>query len=267
MVGVDMGATLAKVAFRDGSGAPRFELSSAAAPAAVAERVRSAQPRRVGLTGGGAAALARLLPFDTARVSEFDAWRTGAAALLGAGPDERYLLVSIGTGTSVLLVDAGRVIRVGGTALGGGTLTGLGTRLVGTGDFAALCALAARGDRRRADLRVSDVYPGDGDAPLAADLTASTFARLARPDGAEARAEDLAHALMGMVGENVALIAGGLAAATQVRRMVFAGSTLRGNAALRAVLEDIVRRFGRTPEFLDNGEFGGALGALLVAAG
>jgi type II pantothenate kinase len=267
VVGVDVGTTLAKLAVRDGDGAPRFDLLSSSAPAVVAELVRSARPRRVGLTGGGSAELARLLPFDTARVSEFDAWRAGAAALLRAGPDERYLLVSIGTGTSVLLVDHGRVHRIGGTALGGGTVIGLGSRLVGTGDFGALCALAARGDRGRADLRVSDVYPGAGDAPLAADLTASTFARLARPDGAQARAEDLAHALMGMVGENVALIAGGLAAASHVQRMVFAGSTLRGNTALRGVLEDIVRRFGRTPEFLENGEFGGALGALLLADG
>lgn len=261
-----MGATLAKLAVRDGDGAPRFQLLSAHAQARVADAIGAARPQRVGLTGGGAGSLARRLPFDTARVGEFAAWRAGAAALLGAGPDARYLLVSVGTGTSVMLVDGAKVLRIGGTPLGGGTLMGLGARLVGTADFAELCALAARGERRRVDLGVSDVYPAEGEAPLAADLTASSFARLALPEGAGARAEDLAHALVGMIGENVALIAGGLSAATGAQRIVFAGSTLRGNPALRAVISDIVGRFARTPEFLEHGEFGGALGALLVAA-
>jgi type II pantothenate kinase len=266
VVGVDMGATLAKLAVRDGDGEPRFELLPAHAQARVADAVRAVAPRRVGLTGGGAASLARRLPFDTAQVGEFDAWRAGASALLGAGPDARYLLVSVGTGTSMMLVDGATVLRIGGTPLGGGTLTGLGARLVGTSDFGELCALAERGDRRGVDLLVSDIYADDGAPPLAADLTASSFARLARPDGAGARPEDLARALAVMIGENVALIAGGLAAAAGAQRVVFAGSTLRGNPALRAAIDNILGRFARAPEFLEQGEFGGALGALLVAA-
>jgi len=261
-----VGATLAKLAVRDGSDAePRFELLPAQALERVREIVAAARPERVGLTGGGAAALARLLSMDTARVSEFDAWGAGCAALLGEAAGGRYLLVSLGTGTSIMLSDGGKVVRIGGTALGGGTVLGLGRALVGTGSFAALCALAARGDRRRVDLAVGDVYPAGGELPLAGDLTASAFARLARDGAPPARPEDLAHALLGMVGENVALIAGGLAAAAQVERVVFAGSTLRQNPALRDVLADILGRFGRTVTFPENGEFGGALGALLLA--
>ena len=62
-------------------------------------------------------------------LDEFDAWRAGAIRLLerqGEKPPERDLLVSLGTGTSMLLVEPGRANRVGGTALGGGTLLGLG---------------------------------------------------------------------------------------------------------------------------------------------
>jgi len=266
-VGVDIGATLAKIAVRTPELGVRFRLEPAAALEVVASVVAETSPARVGLTGGGAGALARRLPFDTARVNEFAAWRAGASALLGAGPDARYLLVSVGTGTSVMLVDGATVLRVGGTPLGGGTLLGLGARLVGRSDFAGLCELALRGDRKRADLMVSDVYPGEGEAPLAADLTASSFARLAPAGGAPARPEDLAHALVTMIGENVALIAGGLSAATGAQRIVFAGSTLRENPALRGAIANIVGRFSREPEFLENGEFGGALGALLEAEG
>jgi type II pantothenate kinase len=266
-VGVDMGATLAKLAVRDGGGEPRFESLPSGAHAEVVGAIRAAAPSRVGLTGGGAGALARRLPFDTARVNEFAAWRAGASALLGAGEDARFLLVSVGTGTSVMLVDGATVLRIGGTPLGGGTLVGLGARLLGTADFGELCRLAQQGDRTRADLMVSDVYPTEGEAPLAADLTASSFARLAPPQTEPARREDLAHALVTMIGENVALIAGGLSAATGAQRIVFAGSTLRDNPALRAAIANIVVRFARQPEFLENGEYGGALGALLEAEG
>jgi pantothenate kinase len=114
------------------------------------------------------------------------------------------------------------------------------------------------------DLSVADVYPADETPPLAAELTASAFARLAA-GAARPRSEDLAQALLWMVGENVALIAAGLAGAAGVDRIVVGGGTLRGNPVLSEAIRDIVGRFGRTCTFLDDGAYGAALGALLVA--
>ncbi|HBZ72339.1 MAG TPA: hypothetical protein DEP35_22440 [Deltaproteobacteria bacterium] len=271
VVGVDVGATLAKIALRSrDDAAPDFDLVPSRALGKVMEELVRLEPRSVGLTGGGAAELARLLPWDTARVNEFAAWGSGAAALLrsnGAAPAERYLLVSLGTGTSIMLVDGMAVTRVGGTALGGGTLLGLGSRLAGERRFEALAELATQGVRARVDLRVSDIYRA-GEIPLAGELTASAFGKLARldADADPPRREDLAHSLMGLIGENVALLCGGLAAATQVRRIVYAGSTLRSNPALCGILSEITRALGREPVLLQGGEFAGALGALLLAA-
>ena len=67
---------------------------------------------------------------------------------------------------------------------------------------------------------------------------------------------------MGLVGENVALICCGLAAATKVERIVFGGSTLRENDALVEILGGACRALGRDPLFLPGGEFAGAIGAL-----
>ncbi|HVP31570.1 MAG TPA: hypothetical protein VMW35_20670 [Myxococcota bacterium] len=269
-MGVDVGATLAKIASRHGSAPVRFDLAPAGDLARVVQKVVALAPGSVGLTGGGAAELARLLGRDTARVNEFAAWGSGAASLLrsnGHAPGDRHLLVSLGTGTSVMLVDGLSVTRVGGTALGGGTLVGLGALLVGESRFDALAALAARGDRRRIDLLVSDIYRA-GEIALMGDLTASNFGKLGRPGAAPAAeaGPDLAHALMGLVGENVALVCGGLASALGVRRIVYAGSTLRGNPALTDVLRTITAALGREPVFLEEGEFAGALGAMLFAA-
>jgi type II pantothenate kinase len=264
LAGADVGTSLIKLAVRDGTGPARYERVPAGDLAGAAAHLVASQPSRVGLTGGGAPRLARLLPSDTAHVAEFDAWAAGARAMLAAeGPlPERFLLVSLGTGTSAMLVEPGSVRRVGGTALGGGTLAGLGRALAGTSRFEELAALARQGDRRRVDLLISDVYP-EGSFQLPPDINAASFARLARlAESERPRAADLAHALMGLVGENVALICCGLAAAAQVERIVFGGTPLRDNAALVDVLRLICLALGRQTTFLPQGEFAGALGAL-----
>jgi type II pantothenate kinase len=271
VVGVDVGATLAKIALKGRHDAPpNFVLVPSQAPAKVAEAVVGLDPHTVGLTGGGAAELARLLPWNTARVNEFAAWGSGAAALLHANrgtPAGRYLLVSLGTGTSIMLVDGMAVTRVGGTALGGGTLVGLGARLTGERSFEVLAKLATQGARERVDLRVCDLYRA-GEIALAGELTASSFGKLARleSDAEPPRPQDLAQALMGLVGENVALLCGGIAAVVQVRRIVYAGSTLRSNPELCQILSQVTLALGREPVLLQGGEFAGALGALLLAA-
>jgi len=266
-LGVDVGASLAKLAVRDGA-TVRHELLPAAALERVAERVAALAPRMLGLTGAGASELARRVKGESVRVTEFAAWGAGVRRLLAAQrPEvtEPYLLVSVGTGTSVLLAQGMGVSRVGGTALGGGTVMGLGGLLLGGASFQAISELATQGDRRRVDLLVSDIYR-PGEIALLGDATAANFGK---PDVHASKAEpaDLAHAIMGLVGENVALICAGLAAAHGVRRVVYGGSTLRGNAALRDVLALITAAFGREPIFLEAGEFAGALGALELSGG
>lgn len=270
--GVDWGATLAKIAVRRPGAPPELRLLPSDDPEACRRALAELGAARVGVTGGGGDRLARELGSAAVAVNEFAAWGAGAAAMLaedGAGeePAERHLLVSLGTGTSVLLVDGLSVSRVGGTALGGGTLVGLAAGLLGTGEFETIVALARRGSRREVDLLVSDIYRAGG-IPLAGDLTAANFGKLAPRlrAGEPVAPEHLAHALMGLLGENVALVCAGLAAAAQVRRIVFGGSTLRGNDPLLEILGGITRALGREPVFLRQGEFAGALGALLLAA-
>lgn len=274
-VGVDLGATLVKaVAVPVDRPLPSFE--TFVAPAGD-ERLLDAfllrhALRLVAATGGGATALAdRLVPgrFVTV-VDEFASWGAGEPILTGrAGlaPAYPHLLVSLGTGTSILRMDEnGKVARVGGTALGGGTLRGLGRLLLGTDDHDRLVALAATGDRRHVDLLVGDLYRPGGIA-LVPDLTAANFGKAFEP-----RADDVAHALLGLVGENVALLAGQIAVSLATaaeggsprRRpdVLYAGSTLRNNPLLVEILGGVTSLVGAQASFLPLGEFTGALGAL-----
>ena len=202
-------------------------------------------------------------------MGEFEAWSAGARALLreqgvdGAGP---FLLVSLGTGTSVLRVEGGAAARVGGTALGGGTIDGLGAALTGLTRFEELAALAAAGDRAKVDLLVSDVYP-QGLSELPGAALAASFGKLARlvAAGERAEARDLACALMSLVGENVALLCNAIAAREGVRRIVFGGSALVANPALARWLVALTLAFGREPVVLAQPAHAGAIGALLAA--
>ena len=261
--GADVGATLVKLALDD-RGVTALETFPATEIGAVAQRLEAASPTCIGLTGGGAPALARQLSSDTVLVDEFDAWSLGARNILrGRGVDtQRFLLVSVGTGTSAMLVDGASVKRVGGTALGGGTVLGLVTALVGRRSFEEISELADAGDRSHVDLLIADVYP-DGGFLLPGEVNAASFAKLARLAESERPGDpDLAHGVMGLVGENVALICCGLAAASNVERIVFGGTTLRNNPSLVAILRGACRALGRQPTFLPQGEFVGALGAL-----
>src|SRR5215831_7713447 len=246
VAGIDVGATLCKLALRrDGLSTAHYPSTDLAGARALVEAWK---PSRIAATGGGADRLgAEIAGVPIEHVSEFEAWARGAplvAAEEGVGLPDRYLLVSLGTGTSVLSVEDGRVERVGGTALGGGTVLGLGKLLLGVESFAELAALAERGDRRSVDLLIGDVYRGT-DAPLLRDLTAASFAKLA-----STRPEDLAQALMGLVGENVALLCGGFARGSSVEGVLYGGSTLSENPALRRIVAEITTLFGHRPCFL-----------------
>ena len=264
-MGLDLGASLAKLAIHHDSGKRELRLLASQDGNAVVEAVEEIAPTCVGLTGAGAQEMAGRLPAEPLLVNEFAAWGRGASVLLDhphAPDSEPYLLVSLGTGTSVMLCDGLTVSRIGGTALGGGTVLGLGALLLGESSFDRLTELAARGDRRRVDLLVGDIYP-PGQIALAGDTTAASFGK---PEvrSEPQRPEDLAQAIMGMVGENVAVLCSALAGTHQVKRIVFGGATLRENAALRAILLGTTAAFGCQPVSLEDGEFTGALGALAL---
>ncbi len=269
-LGVDLGATLSKLALRDTDGALHFEAIPTSELDRVEARIEALGPLHIGLTGGGATRLAERLGDGCTHSDEFTAWGAGARSLLAADAlagDTRNLLVSLGTGTSILLMDGDNTVRVGGTALGGGTVVGLAGALLGTSEFDEVSRLAQNGNRAQVDLVVSDIYR-PGEIPLDDELTAASFGKLGHPSMTpeSKRPENLAAAIMGLVGENVGLICAGLSYATQVERVVYGGSTLHENGYLRNVLHSITSSAGRTAVFLPHGEYGGAAGALALAS-
>lgn len=125
----------------------------------------------------------------------------GSGGLLAAGVT-RALVMSMGTGTAFVAAGPDGFAHLGGTAVGGGTVLGLGRLLLGTIDPLRIGALAAAGDARKVDLSVGDIAGGPvGVVP--AHMTASHFGRVGRPahEGVDVRPEDVAAGLMELVGQ------------------------------------------------------------------
>ena len=260
-VGADAGATLCKLVLPG-----ETQLRAVKFPSGDMGALRACldewKPRRLVATGGGAARLVReLRGLEVHTVPEFAAWAAGApllAARVGLELPETYLLAVVGTGTSALALGPEGAKRVGGSALGGGTLLGLGKLLLGVDSFDEICALAARGDRRKVDLLVGDIYPG-GEIALPKELNAASFAKLDSRDPA-----DIAHALVGMLGENLGLICGSLARSCGARAVVYCGSTLLHNRELQEILTWVTLTQGAQAHFPPDGAFCGALGAVAM---
>jgi len=195
-------------------------------------------------------------------VGEVEAIGHGGRALAELAEEKPVLVVSAGSGTAVVEGHDNRYTHVTGTGVGGGTLLGLSRLLLHTTDHHEIDALAQRGDPNGADLSLGDVVNGPiGQLP--AEATAVNFGRLARHNLAVSR-EDLAAALVTLVGQVIAIVAINAARARQIERIVVTGHLI-DMSSVRAVLEQVSDLYN-TPIILPpNAGHATALGALLVA--
>ncbi|MGI6241978.1 MAG: type II pantothenate kinase [Prevotella sp.] len=72
---------------------------------------------------------------------------------------DRMLVVSMGTGTSIVQCDGEDIRHIGGIGLGGGTLMGLSRIMLKTDDVKQILALAMKGDIHNVDVLIGDISP------------------------------------------------------------------------------------------------------------
>jgi type II pantothenate kinase len=258
--GIDLGGSLTKIAH----GEPlEFALFPSADIAGIVSYLHDHSLTHLVLTGGGSVTQrTAFADFHVETADEFESSIRGTTFLLEqqGGAVFPYAVVSIGTGTSVSIVDRTGGKRVTGTAVGGGTIVGLGALLTGKTNYAEIIEKATQGDRSGVDVLVRDIYGGDLPG-LSGDVTASNFGK-----AVSRQPEDLARALLQMVGEVLAVIASLAASNIGAREIVYIGSSLRNNPTLVEVLESVTKFMGQRPRFVRNSEYAGAVGALLHAS-
>ena len=116
--------------------------------------------------------------------------------------DETFIVVSLGTGTSFVLLDGPTSKHLGGSALGGGSLYGLFRLMLPGIDYSQFRSLAAKGSLSNIDLEIRDVSK-EALPNLPLDVTATNFGK-AKPDS---KPEDIAAGLVNLVLQNIGVMA------------------------------------------------------------
>jgi len=259
--GIDAGLTLTKVVRASAGAIEAFAFKTEAPPGDDLAILTDAGAV-LGVTGARAAAYAALPGAVAAQ--EIEAAARGARALLscaGASDEAEFVLALLGTGTAFAVVRGEKVQHLGGTPLGGGSFTGIARRIDPALTYETMIAGAARGDRRRADVMVSDAYP-DGIGRIGGEMTAAHLAK--RGDETP---DDVLAALLNLHGENIAQIAASRAIIAQIPRLVLAGGFAHENAVLVTSITSMARLFGVRVDVAPHAGFAGAVGAAILAGG
>ncbi|MDR7000708.1 type II pantothenate kinase [Neobacillus niacini] len=259
-VGIDAGGSLIKIAYQEKNRMHYKKFPITEMEKAISWLKIAAPNAKAALTGGKAHIIQQNFYTEEVIVPEFQATCVGAKLFLqeeGKKSEDPFLLVNIGTGTSWHIVRGEEFERILGSGMGGGTFTGLGSLLTNVEDFSELTKLATEGDRGKVDLLVRDIYES-AQPPIDGNLTAANFAKGKKVKHTDA---DQIAAISNMIVETIVLLTLQAVTIHQVRQVVFIGSTLIGNQSLRKGLEFYMNRIGLTAEFLEKGEYCGAVGA------
>lgn len=120
-------------------------------------KIRLEDIEHVMITGVGAAYIdSPIYGLPTDKAEEFIADGLGAWYEIGK---REMIVVSMGTGTSLVQCDEKGIRHIGGIALGGGTLTGLSRIMLKTDDINQVVSLAMGGDLSNIDVCIGDISP------------------------------------------------------------------------------------------------------------
>lgn len=209
---------------------------------------------RVMVTGTGGSFLnGSLYDLPTHRVNEFEAIGTGGLSLTAL---DSALIVSMGTGTAMVLANRGGEMRyLGGTGVGGGTVLGLGYELLHVRGFDAIMELAADGDAGKVDLRISDISPGSYNV-LPPQTTAANFGKI----DDMATHSDLAAGIVNMVFEAIGMTAIFAARSVGINNIVLIGN-LTTSPLTRSIFDGLEAIFPERFLIPASAEFATAIGA------
>lgn len=156
------------------------------------DKIKLDEIEHVMLTGVGAAYIdEHIYGLPTSKSEEFIADGLGAKY---ESKLDRMIVVSMGTGTSLVKCDGENIKHIGGIGIGGGTLAGLSRIMLKTDDIKQITNLAKDGDVSKINLLIKDISA----KPLPG-LPMSAVASLFSNAKTNASREDIAKGLIWMV--------------------------------------------------------------------
>ncbi|GMM52031.1 pantothenate kinase [Starmerella bacillaris] len=188
---------------------------------------------------------------------------------VGVADSYPYMLVNIGSGVGFIRVDGpDKFERIGGTALGGGTLWGLLSLLTPAKNFDEMLQMANEGNHHNLDMLVGDIYgSGYPRMGLSATTTASFFAKAFKQGGETQFApSDISRSLLIAISYNIAQLAYLHAHYHNIERIYFAGSYIRGHSQTIETISNGIKYWSKgekTAFFFRHEGYLGAVGAFL----
>jgi type II pantothenate kinase len=212
--------------------------------------------KKIFVTGGKSSDLPKTLNgLPVSHKNEIDSIALGAKQLYDL--KESALIVSTGTGTACVHFDGVNGNHLGGIAVGGGMLCGLGSLLLRNDNALEIDEFAEKGDKSKIDFLIGDVVNKIGN--LSPEITATNFGKVVNSEFATM--ENVAASLCNMIGEVIGTIAYLNAFLLEVDKVYFIGRT----ALLKNVQAGIGERLqlaGIKGVYAENCEYANALGCI-----
>ena len=212
--------------------------------------------KKIFVTGGKSSDLPKTLnDLPVSHKNEIDSIALGAKQLYDL--KESALIVSTGTGTACVHFDGVNGNHLGGIAVGGGMLCGLGSLLLRNDNALEIDEFAEKGDKSKIDYLIGDVVNKIGN--LSPEITATNFGKVVNSEFATM--ENVAASLCNMIGEVIGTIAFLNAFLLGVDKVYFIGRT----ALLKNVQAGIGERLqlaGIKGVYAENCEYANALGCI-----
>ncbi len=211
---------------------------------------------KIMVTGVGSSFITKpLYGIPCEHVSEFRCIGLGGLYLSGLN---EAIVVSMGTGTAIVKAEKNKEpLYLGGTGVGGGTLTGISKKLIGVSDINDIVELALKGDLKKIDLRVSDITIKDLPG-MSSELTAANFGNVSDL----ATKNDMALGILNMVFESVAMLSLFASRANSVSSIVMTGN-LTTLPQAKNIFETLGETLGANYIVPDNSRFATVIGAAL----
>ena len=214
--------------------------------------------KKIQITGAGSTFITKdLYGIPTHMVAEFEA--TGRGGLYLSNLSEA-VVVSMGTGTPIVMAKLGGITYLGGTGVGGGTLAGLSKMILNVSDMENIIKLAENGDIKNIDLKVGDITKKDIIPGMPDYLTASNFGKISDL----ATKSDIALGIMNMVFETIGMMSIFAARLYSVKDIVLTG-TLTHIPQSVGIFENLNKMFDVNFQIPEYARFGTVIGAALCA--
>jgi len=269
IIGIDIGSTTTKaVSFEDGKVVKKIKTraedaitsaTGAFGKMMLENSIKMSEVKRIMITGAGATKIkGELFGIATEKVDEIKAIGTGGMFLSGK---DNIVIVNIGTGTAIIEAHNDRIIHLGGSGVGGGTIRGLAKKLISLSDFNDIMTLAESGSLEHVDLLLEDIMGMDLNF-LNSKSTASNFGKMLDTAGNQ----DIAMGIINMVYEVIGMLAVFAARSRNIDRVIVTGSGSHNPLGQR-VLAELTRMHSIAFEYPKDAEYTTAVGAGLCGQG